>query len=312
MRAIISVIGLPLTMIQMLCTKRDSIRYLPPGQMISLEQGRLHARLTGQGELTIVLEAGMGGCSLDWSLVQPEISGLAKVVSYDRAGLGWSSKPLKEATCYNYTGHLRDLLQALGCNPPYLLVGHSYGGMIVRMFAAEYPDEVEGLLLVDAVHESRYLPAEMSKHRQKQWKSNLMHFRLGYLLSPAGLLRLIRKHFGTKRLPAGVQKTVNALGYRNHACESAYAEMLSAEESALQLTRSPPLSPKLPITVLSAGRQDEEWKRGQERLSKLTSRTRHIVAEDSWHAIHIHRPDRVIAAIKDMIIDHLVHAVSDG
>lgn len=269
--------------------------------MVDLKESRLHVRVTGQGEHTLVLESGMGGSSLDWTLIQQELSGCAKVVSYDRAGLGWSGSPLKETTCSNYASTLRDLLMAMDCKPPYLLVGHSYGGLIVRMFAAEHPDEVEGLLLVDAVHESRYLAADRSEHRQKQWKAHLNQYRLGYLLSPTGLLRLTRKHFGTKRLPAAVQRTVNALSYRTGACVTAYAEMLSAEESARQLAMSAPLNPELPITVISAGKQEEEWKRGQERLAQLTSKTRHIIAEDSWHAIQIHRPDIVISAIKDMM-----------
>ncbi|OMD46617.1 alpha/beta hydrolase [Paenibacillus borealis] len=301
LRCFISVICFPLTMIQMLCTQRDVSRYKPQGQLVGMDKGYLHAQLTGQGAHTIVLEAGMGGCSLDWTLVQPEISGFAKVISYDRAGLGWSGKPLEEATCRNYAVKLRDLLQALDCEPPYLLVGHSYGGMIVRSFAVEYPDEVDGLLLVDAVHESRYLAAEMSGLRHKQWRANLALYRLGYLLSPTGLLRLLGRHVGTRRLPAPVQRITRALGYRNNACKTVYAEMLFAEESARQLSISPPLSLELPITVLSAGMQNDEWKRGQERLSQLTPKTKHILVENSWHSIQIHRPDMVIAAIKDMM-----------
>ncbi|WP_232231490.1 alpha/beta fold hydrolase [Paenibacillus sp. HW567] len=265
--------------------------------------GQLHLQVTGEGEHTVVLEAGMGGCSLDFSLVQPELSQIAKVISYDRAGLGWSDKPLERATCRDYVRDLRQLLKTKDCKPPYLLVGHSYGGMIVRFFAAEYPEEVEGLLLIDAAHESRYLTEEMSDQRKRQIAAHRKQYKLGYLLAPTGILSLLQKHVGARHLPASMQKTARVLGYRSNAYSAVYTELLDAEESALQLRATASLREDLPITVLSAGKQDAEWKQGQAKLADVSPAVKQVIAEDSWHSIQIHRPDIVIAAVKELITE---------
>ncbi|WP_343049790.1 alpha/beta hydrolase [Paenibacillus phytohabitans] len=299
----ISIICSPLSIVQYVLTKRDALTYKPPGEMVPVQDACLHAHVMGKGDHTVILEAGMGGSSLDWSMVQPELSLYAKVVSYDRAGLGWSgsgSQP-ESATCRKYVRELRELLKAMDCKPPYILVGHSYGGMIVRCFAGEYPDEVEGLLLVDAVHESRYLTDEMSNRRKQQREANRRQYKLGYLLAPAGIPRLLRRPVGGRRLPSAIQKNASSLGYRKSAYRAAYAELLCAEESALQLKAAKPLSSKLPITVLSAGSPDEEWKQGQQRLARLTPNVQHITEEDPRHSIPIHRPETVVKYVTELL-----------
>lgn len=303
LRVFCSLVCFPLTLTHWLLTQKNKLKVKPPGELINVGTGRLHLQITGEGEHTVVLEAGMGGCSLDFSLVQPELSHIAKVISYDRAGLGWSDKPLERATCRNYVRDLRQLLQAKDCKPPYLLVGHSYGGMIVRFFAAEYPEEVEGLLLIDAAHESRYLTEEMSELRTRSMTTHRKQYRLGYLLAPTGILRLLQKYVGARHLPAPIQKTARVLGYRSTAYASVYAELLGAEESALQLKAAAPLWTNLPITVLSAGKQDAEWKQGQAQLAGLSPVVKQVIAEDSWHSIQIHRPDIVTAAVKELITE---------
>ncbi|MFE4710629.1 alpha/beta fold hydrolase [Paenibacillus sp. NPDC056722] len=290
----------PLTCTQALWTQYDRFRYKPAGKRISVGSRELHAHVTGSGRTTIVLEAGMGGNLLDWSLVQPELSRDATVVAYDRAGLGWSKGSGKPATCKQYVEDLRSLLSALELQPPYVLVGHSFGGMVMRLFAAEYPDEVKGLILVDAVHEGRYLAAEMSEQGRRH-KDSLNQLRLGYLLSPAAIPRLTGRHIGSRRLPSPMLEQVKAAGYRSSAYKTLYAELLDAHESALQLATAERLREDLPVVVLSAGQQDKEWHREQLRLAELTSCTQHIVVRDSWHSIQIYRPDVVIDAIRSLL-----------
>jgi len=303
-RLSLSIISLPLTLTQTVLSACQAIRYKPPGQLVEAGSGRLHTLITGHGSPTVILESGMGGGCLDWSLVQPEISGEATVLSYDRAGFGWSPQPLQQPTCRSYAEHLRRLLQELKLKPPYLLVGHSYGGMIMRWFAAEYPGEVMGLILVDAVHESHYLDEKMDEGRKKQRRNNKKQLRWGYLLSPVAIPRILKQPVGVKRLPERFQRIVRALGYRNQAYQAAYSELLCAQDSAVQLTNAPPLPPDLPITVLSAGKQSENWKRTQQELVLLSQQTQHIMVKDSWHSIHIHRPDVVISAIQSLLKAH--------
>jgi pimeloyl-ACP methyl ester carboxylesterase len=117
----------------------------------------------------VVLDAGMGNSSEVWSLVQPQASRFSRVCSYDRAGMGKSDKPPHPASSEDIVSDLHRLLEMAGIRAPYVLVGHSFGGMNVRLFASRYPNEVKGLVLVDSSHEDEIdrtialLPAEQVK-----------------------------------------------------------------------------------------------------------------------------------------------------
>lgn len=273
------------------------------GRLINIGSHSLHAIVAGQDKKgpTVILESGMGGCALDWSLVQPELSKHTKVISYDRAGFGWSTQTIDEPTCENYVHDLRKLLNRLELKPPYLLVGHSYGGMIMRLFASEFPDEVMGIILVDSTHEKRYFESNSSEKRRIERLKNQKRLRLGYLLSPIGVPRLIKQHIGSKRLPLDIQKKVASLGYRNNAYKAAYLEFLCTIKSAEQLHQSQPLRSDIPIVVLTAGKQSEAWKHGQKELLILSKKTQHIIVEDSWHSIQIHNPQVVINSVISLL-----------
>ncbi|MFB9326066.1 alpha/beta fold hydrolase [Paenibacillus aurantiacus] len=304
LRHAIAIAGLPLSALQAALSRYDAHRYGPVGEMVQVGDGQLHAIVTGSGGPTVILESGMGGCSLDWSLVQPALSKYATVLAYDRAGFGWSSPASGVPTCAGSASALRELLRALNLAPPYLLVGHSYGGMIMHLFAASYPQEVMGLVLVDSTHADRFAPqtgqdghaarrAERSKHRSR--------LRLGYLLAPIGIPRYLKQWIGVKRLPGEAGRAVRSLGYRSSAYKTAYAELIGTADSAAQLHQAPPLPPHLPVIVLTAGRQTAEWLEGQQALLRLTERTKQVVVPDSWHAIHIHQPRIVIEAVAGLI-----------
>ncbi|WP_139993236.1 alpha/beta fold hydrolase [Paenibacillus paridis] len=302
-RLLLSVIGFPLTLAQCLVTAHEQRKYEPEGWQADIGSRKLYVNVTGQGTPTIVLEAGMGGCSLDWSLVVPALSEMANVIAYDRAGFGWSAASPSLPTCAAYVEDLRALLRTLGAAPPYLLVGHSYGGLIMRLFASQYPEETCGLVLVDAAHEDRYLQEQGSVQRQEQLKASRKRYRLGYLLAPLGIPRMLKQPIGSKRLPAQWGAQVRALGYRPGAYRAAYAELLALAESGRQLKDARPLSQDLPVVVLSAGLQNEEWLQDQQKLLHLTRRTKQIIVECSWHSIHIHEPAAVIDAIKNLLYE---------
>lgn len=268
---------------------------------------RLHAIVAGSNTSnlpTVILESGMGGCALDWSLVQPALAKHTKVLSYDRAGFGWSTTPISEPTCEGYLRDLRKLLMQLELEPPYILVGHSYGGMIMRLFASEYPEEVAGIILVDSTHEQRFIESTFIQTRYEERLRHLRRLRMGYLVSPIGLPRLLKQPIGAKRLPPPVQQTVNTLGYRNNAYKAAYLESLCTIESALQLIESEPLASELPVLVLSAGRQNEEWQQSQKKLLQLTAQTRQIIVQDSWHSIQLYQPQAVIDSVLGLLKEH--------
>ncbi|AOZ94408.1 alpha/beta fold hydrolase [Paenibacillus crassostreae] len=300
-RKALSIFAFPLSLFQLASSRYQSYQYKPIGQMVQLDQHLIHANVTGQGKPTIILESGMGGCSLDWCQVQSELAEMATVISYDRAGFGWSTPSPTSPTCQQYVDDLHLLLTKIDRKPPFLLVGHSYGGMIMRLFAVTYPEEVIGLVLVDSTHENRYLHNPNNQARRQQHKQYLKTIRLGYLLSPIAIPRLLKMHIGSKRLPIDMQKKVQALGYRTTAYKSAYSEYLHTKESSVQLEQAQPLRNDLPVIVLSAGKQPEDWKKSQEDLLHLTEITQHIIVEDSWHSIQNHRPDVVINSVKYLL-----------
>ena len=124
-----------------------------PGRMVNLGGHSLHLNCTGKGKPEVVVENGLGDFSLDWFLVQSRVSAFTRVCTYDRAGYAWSDPGPKPRTFAQINLELRDALAKLGEHGPYVLVGHSYGGPVVRNFAMTYPHEVAGVIFVDAAHE---------------------------------------------------------------------------------------------------------------------------------------------------------------
>lgn len=300
-RATLSVLFFPLSITQFLITKREDQKYQPPGELVDIETSQLHALVSGKGETTIILDAGMGGFSVDWTFVQPELSKFSTVLSYDRAGYGWSKTNEDRVTSEEYVNALRKLLMKLKLKPPYILVGHSFGGLNMQLFAASFPEEIAGLVLVDSVHEHYYLPEYMSESRKLSFSKMLSVYKLGYILAPLGIPRFLKQHIGSKRLPPEYLKQAKAKGYISSTYKTVYMELISAEESAKQVQSAKPIPDSIPITVLSAGKQSEEWHEQQLLLCDLNRVTKHKVANKSWHSIQIHEPEIVIRAIKEMV-----------
>src|SRR5437016_1624633 len=123
-------------------TDRDRRRLQPPGRLIrTKDDGALYLQEQGQGSPTVLLESGLAASSLSWALVQPHVAEFAHVCSYDRAGFGWSCPSATSRTVENITSELNALLKNAGLRPPYILVGHSFGGLLVRAFAHLHPDD---------------------------------------------------------------------------------------------------------------------------------------------------------------------------
>src|SRR5215211_9106482 len=124
--------------------------YPAPGEMVGVKGHSLHINCVGQGSPTVVLDSGMAMFSAQWVRVQREVSGTTRVCAYDRAGMGWSEMGPDPRDARQITGELHTLLGKAGIEGPYVLVGHSLGGMYMLTYAARYPDEVAGVALVDS------------------------------------------------------------------------------------------------------------------------------------------------------------------
>lgn len=125
----------------------------PPGKLVDLGGHKLHVNCTGKGSPTVVIENGLGDFSFDWILVQNRVAAFTRVCTYDRAGYAWSEPGPKPRTFAQINLELRDALAKLHESGPYVLVGHSYGGPVIRNFAAMYPHDVAGMVQVDAAFE---------------------------------------------------------------------------------------------------------------------------------------------------------------
>ena len=131
----------------------DAPPYSAPGKLVDVGGWRLHLNCTGEsrlGQPTVILEAGVGDFSVEWSLVQPRVAEFARVCSYDRAGDGWSDLGPHPRTFRQIVYELHTLLSRAAERAPFVLVGHSYGGWLVRLYQSTYPTDVAGMVLVEA------------------------------------------------------------------------------------------------------------------------------------------------------------------
>jgi len=138
----------------------DAINGLASVVRVNIGERALYLNCLGQGSPTVILEQGLGSTAEDFASIQPEVAKFTRVCSYNRAGLGKSDPAPIPRTCQDQVEDLHQLLYAAQISPPYVLVGHSWGGLNVQLYASQYPDEVAGMVLIDAVHEDRYIAFE--------------------------------------------------------------------------------------------------------------------------------------------------------
>src|SRR3990172_8533177 len=170
-------------------TAADFKQFPPPGQRVDVGGYSLHIYCTGEGNATVVVDTGNGDFSTGWQGIQREVSESTRICTYDRAGYGWSDSSPNPRTATQMANELHLLLANAGIHPPYVLVGHSLGGLTMRMFASQYPDEVLGMLLVNAGHEDQVerLPPEYVRLLDRQ-KS---YFNVLGFMSRFGIMRVM-------------------------------------------------------------------------------------------------------------------------
>jgi pimeloyl-ACP methyl ester carboxylesterase len=302
---------------QQAATWRQSRQFPPPGKMVRAGGHRLHVLKSGSAAPTVILEGPAGASHLAWARVAPEVSGLARVVSYDRAGYGWSDPAPGPRTAGAIIEDLREVLREEGERGPFVLVGHSFGGLVVRLFALQHPKEVAGLVLVDPAHEAMNERLPSSREEQEAFRNMVGLFRVGVRF---GVLRLLDLPLGAGSAgwcPEELRSAARAAGFRTSWVDAVGKEIGAIETSLEQTAQAAALAGSLPlgdapVVILSRGRPDEpselsEYETALELhrdLLYMSSRSRHQIVDDSGHFIQLDRPEVVAAAIREVVEGH--------
>ncbi len=289
--------------------------YPMPGELVDAGGYRLHLQTVGKQPVTIVLEAGSGETSLSWGDIPKELSEDFTVVSYDRGGYGWSEKANSERSGENIVKELHNALQEAGLPGPYVLVGHSLGGMYTRLFADTYSDEVIGLVLVDARPEDDE-KRTASIYAKEKFQSKPSADVLA-LLKSSGVLRL----FQDVLLEGMIEKeergrfiNVTASPDYFHAVEeegkysTALEDILRGQDLGDLPVRviARGLAPDYAaagITDKAAAQIEQIWREGQEAMLLLSSNSKLVIAEQSGHMVMKDQPELVKEVIRELIDD---------
>ena len=266
-----------------------------PGKLVNVGTHRLHIYCAGHGSPTVIIDSGLGGFSLEWGNVQKSLSESMQVCTYDRAGYGWSDPGPQPRTTHQIVNELHALLINAQISGPYILVGHSFGGYNVRYYASVYPEEVLGLVLVDASHPEQFdrMPQPEIKTETRR-KKNSWTVQLSY--------PVIAQNY-----PEQAKRLAFVLMSTYKASQTQMMEWDSFKTSAQQVAATNNL-PDVPLTVVTRGKRvwphnefgdksELVWSEMQNELCQLTHHAEHLIAKESGHLVHLDEPDLVISAI---------------
>jgi pimeloyl-ACP methyl ester carboxylesterase len=310
---------------QALGNRADARRYPQQGKSVSLgpvfDNLTLNIDCRGQGSPTVILDSGLGVPAVGWNPVQTEVAKFAHVCSYDRAGYGWSGATSAPRTSLQIVKELHALLEAAGEKGPFILVGHSFGGYNVRVYNGQYPNDVAGMVLVDASHEDQN--ERMSPAIQAFMKKSIEDLKRQEKLIPwlirFGIARFAQRNQGEA---PGVSKEFGKemlyLQRQPKFIEASASELGSFVESAKEVRAAGNLGDK-PLVVLTAGKSadpsqlpagfpkkefddfHEIWVNDlQVKESQLSTRGKRFMVSDSSHMIPFERPDTIVAAIHEV------------
>ena len=247
-------------------------------RLVTFDEYQIHIKETGKGKPAVIIEAGLGSGYDVYNALQTAISPLTKVVSYDRPGLGESGKSPNPRTLPNYVNELRLLLQKENINAPYILVGHSLGGLIMRYYAYKYPNEVAGIVLIDCIPEG-WLNYLMSTHSKEEID------KLNRVIDPE----------------------------LNHS-EGVVKEEWQEFKNNCELIKGIQLLKHIPIRVITAIQYGEDqkalgyhpedmqiWAQMQANFMSTSTNAKQIITDKSGHSVQLTEPELIIDAIKELV-----------
>ena len=304
--------------------RRAARRYAAPGMMVDVGGPRLHVVCAGSGSPSVLFESGIAASSLSWSRVMPDVAAFTHACAYDRAGLGWSDPARGPRTVTRMITELRMILAKTGTGTPNVLVGHSFGALLICAYASAHPSHVAGLVLLDPPSEWH----EMTREQGRMLRGGIQLSRVGAVLAQLGIVRAcltllsrgapgVPRHvvriFGptaastlerlvgeVRKLPADVYPMVQAL-WSQPKCFRAMADHLEMfEETAACVAGVTSLS-DVPLVIVSSADRSPEMIAKHQELAHLSSHSRHLVATKSGHWIQFDEPELVVEVIREMV-----------
>lgn len=272
----------------------------------------------------MLFESGIAASSLSWAAVLPAVATFTRACVYDRAGLGWSDEPSCSRSFERILDELDTLLRKVAFQESRVLVGHSFGSLVVRAYAARHPDRVAGLVLIDPPMEW----LSMTRERARLLRGGRSLSKLGAALTHVGVVRACLslltggapgvprrfvKIFGpttartlerlvgeVRKLPADVHPLVQAL-WCQPKCFHAMADHLQTLERDGSSIAGQIPPPEIPIVVISSGDQPDEQVAAQRTLADSSLAGRHVIATRSAHWVQFDEPELVVTAIRELV-----------
>lgn len=315
---------------------RDRRRYSGTGRWITIgRKCKLYLLEKGSRESggpTVIFEAGIAATNLNWFHVQETVARFAGTASYDRGGLGWSSPCRTARTPGNIAVELHDLLQCAQIKPPYILVGHSFGGLVMRRYALLFPEDVASVLLVDPMRCEEWPPLNPSKQAELDRGKRLS--RVAIQIARCGLARLavtsllcrggriaqrlagvagnggrhvlgrVTKEVG--KMPSEVWPIVAAHWSRPGFYAGMRSHVEAVPDTVREMQNAEPIL-GIPVLLLTPG---NTIPLSAERLGRIGDNVHQLIAEKSAHWIHLDEPDLVIDSIHEMVLTASHEAVA--
>jgi pimeloyl-ACP methyl ester carboxylesterase len=304
----------------------DQRRFPPPGRLVDIGGRRLHLVCAGRGSPTVIFESGIAASSLNWTAMQAAVARFTGVCTYDRAWLGWSDPASTPRVASQLVDELHSLLTEAHIPAPYVLVGHSFGGLLVQAYAVAHPDQLTGLVLIDPLPAVEWVHASDEHLRMLRWGIRLS--RRGGQLARLGVVRisLALLSSGSRRIPKLVARLTSGRAestlsrlvgevqkmppevwpmVQAHWCQPkaflGMAEYFKAlPESAEQVAALVGL-PEIAVTILSAGNSTPAQRAERDAITSQSAHGKHIIVQNSGHWIHLDQPEAVLEAIREMV-----------
>ena len=303
---------------------RDRLRFTGAGRSVTVGQGcRFYLLEKGSGGPTVLFEAGIAATNLNWFHIQERVAGFTGTASYDRGGLGWSSPSRSARTPGNIAAELHSLLQCARIKPPYVLVGHSFGGLVMRRFAALYPEEVAGVVLVDPMRCEEWPPLNPAKQPAVDLGKRLTRFaiplarfgvirlavtalfrrtgqlsgQLAGIIGIGGLHVLERIKGEVGKMPKEVWPIVAAHWSRPSYFTGMRKHLAAVPDTVREMQDAEPIH-EIPVVVLTPGKSTPL---SEQQLGCIGDNVQQVIATASAHWIHLDEPDLVIDSIREIV-----------